>query len=114
LKLSEVVEALSLQVEAGGDKLDKEVTGGYVGDLLSHVMAKARAGNLWVTVQAHPNIVAVAVVANLSGIIVAESTPIDPLTVQKAEDQGIALFSAPGNAFAVVADLVKAGVKLVG
>ncbi len=63
MKLSEVAKALSLRVEAGESELDKEVTGGYVGDLLSHVMAKARKGDIWVTVQAHQNIVAVAVVA---------------------------------------------------
>jgi imidazolonepropionase-like amidohydrolase len=114
LKLSELARALSLQVEAGGDNLDREVTGGYVGDLLSHVMAKAHKGDIWVTVQAHQNIVAVAVVANLSGIIVAEGIPIDPLTVQKAQDQGVPLFSVTASAYAVVAELVKAGVQVVG
>lgn len=114
MKLSDVAKALSLQVHAGEDKLDREVVGGYVGDLLSHVMAKAKAGNIWVTVQAHPNIVAVAVVADLSGIIVAEEIPIDPMTVEKALSKGVPLFSTPANAYAVVANLVSAGVKVTG
>jgi hypothetical protein len=111
VKLKEVARALTLNVEAAEGKLDKQVTGGYVGDLLSHVMAKAQQGNIWITVQAHPNIVAVAVVAGLSGIVVAEGMVIDPVTIQKAEEEGIPLFSTPMSCFAVVSGLVKAGLN---
>lgn len=111
MRLKDVAKALSLTVEAAEGKLDKQVTGGYVGDLLSHVMAKAQPGDIWVTVQAHPNIVAVAVVAGLSGIVVAEGTVIDPTTIQKAEEEGVPMFSTPLTAFGTVAALAKAGIN---
>jgi len=41
----------------------REVTCGYCCDLLSWVMAKGREGMAWATVQAHMNVVAVAVLA---------------------------------------------------
>lgn len=111
MRLRDVAKALSLTVEAAEGRLDKQVTGGYVGDLLSHVMAKAQQGNIWVTVQAHPNIVAVAVVAGLSGIIVAEGSVIDPMTVQKAEEEGIPLFSTPLSSFGAVVALARVGIS---
>ena len=111
MKLKDVAKVVPLTVEAAEGKLDKQVTGGYVGDLLSHVMAKAQPGDIWITVQAHPNVVAVAVVAGLSGVVVTEGTVIDPMTIQKAEEEGVPMFSTPLSSFATVAALAKAGIN---
>jgi hypothetical protein len=81
MKLEEIARRLSLEVCAATDKLSTEVTGGYASDLLSYVMAKAREGNLWVTVQSHPNVVAVASLVNLAGIVIAEGGKPDASTV---------------------------------
>ena len=67
-KLREIVTAVGLTVRTAPQRLDAEVTGGYASDLLSCVLAKAQQGNLWVTLQAHPNIVAVASLLDLAGI----------------------------------------------
>lgn len=107
----DVVEQLKLKVVAGESHLGREVSGGYVGDLLSCVMARTRSGNVWVTVQGHPNVVAVATLVGISAIVVAESARIDPGTVEKAEQEGVPLLSCAKPAFGVVSDLVAAGVK---
>jgi len=60
MTLGEVVKALNLEVRTGQDQMDREVRGGYVSDLLSDVIAGAKEGDLWVTLQLHQNIVAVA------------------------------------------------------
>jgi hypothetical protein len=60
MKLEELARRLELEVRTAQRRLDAEVTGGYVSDLLSWVMAKAQPGNVWITIQAHSNIVAVA------------------------------------------------------
>jgi serine kinase of HPr protein (carbohydrate metabolism regulator) len=106
-----VVETLHLQVIAGQDKLDQEISGGYAADLLSCVMAGAQTGNLWVTLQTHLNIVAVASLLGLSGIVVAEGAAIPPETTQKANEQGIVLLSSPAPVFETVAQLVGLGIK---
>jgi len=62
---------LGCTVEAGSGGLDNDVKCGYASDLLSDVMAHAGEGDIWVTVQAHQNIVAVATLAELSAVIVA-------------------------------------------
>ncbi|MGQ9489488.1 MAG: serine kinase [Anaerolineae bacterium] len=73
MKLAEIVDRLALQVCAGAAQMaDREVTGGYACDLLSYVMANAKAGDLWITIQGHPNIVAVATLVGLAGIVLVE------------------------------------------
>lgn len=110
MKLEQLVEELSLQVQAGADKLESEVTGGYASDLLSCVMAKARAGNVWVTIQKHPNIVAVASLLDLAGVIVAEGVAPDDETVEKAEEKGIPLLTTPSTTYTIAGKLFRLGI----
>lgn len=110
MKLQELCQQLSLEVRAAADKLDTQVTGGYASDLLSCVMAKAQAGNVWVTIQGHPNIVAVASLIDLAGIIVAEGMNIDAATLKKAEEEGIPILTTSLTTYTVVGKLFKLGV----
>lgn len=79
--------------------LDKEVSGCYIGDLLSNVMAHAQAGNLWLTVQTHSNVVAVASLLNLAAIVFVEGHQPHKDTVEKACSEGLPLFSWTGSAY---------------
>ena len=78
MTLAEVVEALNLDVKAGEDEMDRPVLGGYVSDLLSDVIAGAKEGDLWITLQLHQNVVAVAFLNNLAGIIIVGGREPDP------------------------------------
>ena len=111
MKLSEIVEKLSLSVEAASEKLDTEVTGGYASDLLSCVMAKARKGNVWVTLQSHLNIVAVASLLQLAGIIVTEGMSPDAATLEKASEEGIPILTTGLTTFTVVRRLSELGIR---
>jgi len=111
MKLKEISRPLSLKVQTAAEKLDTEVTGGYAADLLSCVMAKAQAGNVWVTLQGHPNIVAVASLLNLAGVIITEGMAPDPATLEKAEEQGIPILTTPLTTFTVVGKLFALGVR---
>lgn len=110
MMVGDVARQLDLRIVAGDNRLDREVTGGYVGDLLSCVMAGAAAGNLWVTVQGHPNVVAVATLTGISGVIVTEGARIDQGVVEKANLEGIPVMSSSKPSFEVVADLVGLGI----
>ena len=60
MKLSRIVEEFNLKVVCNADGLDVEVNTGYVSDLLSDVLANSDENYLWITLQIHPNIVAIA------------------------------------------------------
>ena len=66
MNAKEVQEVFQLRTAAGEKGLELEVTGAYCGDLLSDVMANAAKGELWLTIQSHQNIVAVAVLKELA------------------------------------------------
>lgn len=100
LNVKDVIDKLSLDIRVTGD-LRKEVTGCYISDLLSDVMAHSKDGELWVTLQTHPNIVAVAVIKGISGIIITNGRSPDPDTIKKAEDENITILTTPKTTFEV-------------
>jgi hypothetical protein len=101
MKLKDIVEHLSLKPLAVLDRLDAEVTGGYASDLLSDVMANSREGNVWITLQVHENIVAVAKLKNLAGVILVNSRAPEPATLKRAEDERVPILSTGEPAFRV-------------
>jgi hypothetical protein len=111
MTLSEVAKKLNLTVRTCPDKLDVAVTGGYSSDLLSCVMAKARKGNVWVTLQSHLNIVAVAALLQIAAIIVTEGMAPDEPTLQKASEEGIPILTTSSTSFTVVARLAQLGIR---
>ena len=110
IKLRDIVEMLKLDVRTGSDRLDVEVTGGYASDLMSDVIARAEAGNLWVTLQTHQNIVAVGVMKSLCCIILINGREPEKETVQKAEAQGIPILVSTMPTFELVGKLFELGI----
>jgi predicted transcriptional regulator len=110
MKVSDIVGQLGWRVLAGANGLNGDVSGGYVADLLSCVMAGAQAGNLWVTLQTHANIVAVASLLGISAVVIAEGANVPEGTLEKAEEQGIPLLSSPVPVYESVAQLIRLGV----
>jgi BioD-like phosphotransacetylase family protein len=111
MTLNEIAQRLSLSVQTDGNKLNVEVTGGYASDLLSCVMAKARQGNIWVTLQSHLNIVAVAALLQLAGIIITEGMQPDAATLEKASEEGIPILTTPHTTFTIVSQLAQLGIQ---
>ncbi|HHX22599.1 MAG: AraC family transcriptional regulator [Tepidanaerobacteraceae bacterium] len=94
MKLDEVQDLLNLKLVTKKTNIDREVQGGYASDLLSCVMAHAKENEVWITIQSHKNIVAVASLLNLSAIIIAEDVTIDENTLIKAEEENIPIYSS--------------------
>ena len=84
MNLAFLVEQLGLTVRCGSDGLNRTVSGGYVGDLLSNVMAGSGSGDVWITCQTHQNIVAVSVLKEHAGIILIQGREPDADTVERA------------------------------
>ncbi|HHW67261.1 MAG: hypothetical protein PWP07_2150 [Epulopiscium sp.] len=111
MTVRELMKTLGLSIVAGENGLDKEITTGYVGDLLSWVMANAKPGAAWITIQSHVNIIAIASLLNLSCIIIAEGAHIDQDTIEKANEEDIPVFSSEINAYQLVKKLTEIGIS---
>jgi len=109
--LREITAKLGLKVSSGATSLEKEITGGYVSDLLSDVMANAKKGDIWVTLQTHQNIVAVATLREIAGIIIVNGRSPEEDTKTKAEDEKIPILLTDLPAFEVVGRLYQLGIR---
>ena len=111
MKLTDLAVQLGLRVAAAGDHLDVEVTGGYASDLISDVLAHARPGDLWVTLQTHQNVVAAASLKELAGIALVGGREPQEDTLQKAEQEGIPIVVSRMTAFELVGRLYGLGLR---
>ncbi|RJX31443.1 MAG: 4Fe-4S dicluster domain-containing protein [Desulfarculus sp.] len=105
MTVKELVKELGLTVAAGQKGLEREVRGGYTSDLLSDVMAHAGAGAVWITIQAHQNVVAVAVLKELAAVILAGGRQPEAEAVAKAEEEGVPLLASAEDAFTLAGKL---------
>jgi serine kinase of HPr protein (carbohydrate metabolism regulator) len=87
----------------------REVSGVFVSDMLSDVMANAKSGNLWLTVQTHKSIVPAANLVDVSAIIITSSKQVPPETVDLANKYGIAILSTELPIFELVGKLYGLG-----
>jgi hypothetical protein len=78
----------------------REIRGGFVGDVLSHVMANAKPGFVWVTVQTHENVIAIASLLDVACVLVCQRE-LPPETCRRAADQGVTLLWSAHDAFHV-------------
>ncbi|WIV10571.1 DRTGG domain-containing protein [Proteiniborus sp. MB09-C3] len=110
MKLSSIADKLNLEIVTGPELEEKEVEGVYIGDLLSIVMSKAQQNFLWITIQTHINIVAVATLVDLAGIIIVEGMDIEKDAVEKAREVGIPLFKSKLSAYDIACKLKEIGI----
>jgi imidazolonepropionase-like amidohydrolase len=111
MDLQTIVDELELTVLTETTGLDDVVpAGGYASDLLSCVMAKAIRQGIWVTLQAHNNVVAVAALLELAAVILTEGVQPEPATLAKAKEEGVVLLATPRTTFEVVGRLWELGV----
>jgi predicted transcriptional regulator len=111
MTVREIAEKLRLSATSAESGLDREVGGGIVGDLLSVVMSQASKGDLWITVQCHPNVVAVAALTGLSGIVVTYGYTPEPATLEKARQEGVPVLTTTASSFEVAGRLYELGVR---
>jgi hypothetical protein len=112
MNLQQIIDRLDLNVlTEPQDFIGLTPTGGYSSDLLSCVMAGAKKGHLWTTLQAHLNIVAVAALNEVAAVIITENARPDEATVQKANQQGVILLSTELPTYKVNGLLWEMGIR---
>jgi predicted transcriptional regulator len=107
MKVSELAEKLDMAILTGGKGSSKDVKGMYICDLLSWAMSHAQREDAWVTVHTHVNIVAVAVMADISCIVIPEGIEVEEATLKKAEQEGIEVLSTKKTAFEIACEAGK-------
>lgn len=111
MRLREIVGELGMETRSGMGSLSRDVVGGYASDLLSDVMANADKGYLWVTLQVHQNIVAVAVIKELAGIVIVNGRNPEEETLVKAEKEGVPILVTELPSFEIVGRLYERGLR---
>jgi len=88
---------------------DRDVDGVFVSDMLSDVMAGAKSGNLWLTIQTHKSIVPAANLVDISAIVVTSGKQVPEDTVSLASRYNIAILSSELATFELVGKLYGLG-----
>ena len=89
MKVQELVDKLGLKVLSGANGLDREIDGCYISDLLSDVMGNAMEGNIWITLQTHKNVMAVASLKELACVILVKDLVPNAETIEQSNDDGL-------------------------
>lgn len=98
MNVSDLVKKLDLKILTDCDS-DREVSGCYIGDLLSWVMGKATSGDVWITIMNNINIVAVASLTDCAAILLCEGVSCEKSVIDKANAQDIIILQSDKTAY---------------
>ena len=93
MNVNELKDKLGLEVVNPGD-MTREINGCYCSDLLSHCMSNITQGNVWITVQVNINIVAIAVLTELSAIVLSQDMSVDENVLNKAKEENVTILKS--------------------
>ena len=99
MTVKELVEKMNLTVLCGQENLDREIKGGYTSDLLSDVMGFAREGQVWITLQTHKNVLAIASLKELAAILLVKGNKPEEDMLEQAVDEGIPVLGTDAQTF---------------
>ena len=105
MTVGEIAEKLSLNPVCAEENTHREVTGCYIGDLLSLVMSMAQAGDVWITIQGNINVPAVASLTDASMVILAENMQLDAAAFSRAKGEGIPVYYSEKSAFSLACEI---------
>ncbi|MBQ3068630.1 MAG: hypothetical protein IJD01_01620 [Clostridia bacterium] len=107
MTVAALIERLSLETVTVADP-DREVTGGYAGDLLSWVMGRASEGDAWVTIMTNINVVAVASLSDVACVVLCENVPVEEDVIATATARGVTLLRTEKPTFEMCAAIADA------
>ena len=101
MKVKELVDKFNLKVLSGEKGLDREIDGCYVSDLLSDVMGNADSGNVWITLQTHKNVMAVASLKELACIILVKGFAPNEDTINQSNEEEIPILQTSMSTYEI-------------
>jgi serine kinase of HPr protein (carbohydrate metabolism regulator) len=110
MTVEEIVAELGLKVLTGREHLKREISSAYCCDLLSRVISRSSKNSLWITIQTHLNIVAVATMLEMACIVIPENVAVDEKTLAKAEEEQVVILSSSMSAYTLSGKLYSLGI----
>lgn len=110
MRLNEIKDRLNLKILTGNKNIESNVTRGYVSDLMSDVIAHGQEGDIWITYQTHVNVVAIALMKNMAGVILIQNRELIPSAAVKAEEEGLPVLISSESAFETAGRLYQLGI----
>ncbi|MDD6467182.1 MAG: hypothetical protein PUF50_03270 [Erysipelotrichaceae bacterium] len=110
MTVEELEKATGWKLIATEEAKAKEVKGAFCGDLLSWVMGNSHPDQVWLTVQSHLNVVAVAVLREFSGIVFVQGVNPPQETIDKALEEDLAILQTDLTAYEACARLYDLGI----
>lgn len=111
MRLTDIINELDLSVLVGEDLENVNVEGVYICDLLSNVMANGQANDLWITIQTHQNVLAVASLLNFSAILLPGGFAPEQGVLAKAREEGVVILQSPLSSFELAGRLYELGLR---
>ena len=97
MTVNELCKKLGLTMQTEGS--DRDVDSCYISDLLSRVLGGCSSGDVWITVQTSVNMIAVAMMADASCVILPEGLTAPDNVAGKAAEEGLSIFTSSDDAF---------------
>lgn len=99
-------EKLDLQYLCGEPVAhEKEIHGCYCGDLLSWVMSRANACDVWLTVMGNINSIGVAVLADIACIVLTENAALDEDAKKRAEENDVVILTTSKTTYQLAKEI---------
>ena len=105
MQVSDLINSLGLKVVSGQSGLNRQVTGGYVSDLLSDVMGNSKEGQIWITLQTHKNVMAIASLKDLAAVIMVKGFMPDEDTIEHSNQEGVPVLVTNEQTFDIAGKL---------
>jgi len=99
MTIRNLIEELNLTIFSGENGLDNDISTGYCSDLLSDVMGNSKEGDLWITLQTHKNVMAVASLKDLSAILLVNNLKANADTLEASNEENIPILGTSLSAF---------------
>ncbi len=107
MNVEQILKALDLTVISGKEGLKNEVSGGYTSDLLSDVMGHAKEGQVWITLQTHKNVMAIASLKDMAAVILVKDFKPEDDMAEQSNEEGIPVLGTSKQAFEISGELYK-------
>lgn len=105
MKVSDLVKKYNLKVFSGEQGLNNEISGGYVSDLLSDVMGNASENEVWITLQTHQNVMAIASLKDMAAVILVKGCEPDEDTLEHSNEEGVPVLGTSMQTFEMAGKL---------
>ena len=99
MKVTDLIDKLNLKSFTGEVGISREIEGGYTSDLLSDVMGNVDDGNVWITLQTHKNVIAIASLRDVAAVVLISGNTPDEDMLEQAIEEGIPVLGTDMSCF---------------